>query len=152
MSDHIYPDDLAEVDRLTIQAALAEVTDQARQSLRSSVDALIASGRPAGEWVAVNGEWPYVTYSPEADALWSAINDAGLVVPFDWPAWSKTIDPNAMPHEDPVDAVRTITAVIRADRFNAGALLNAFESGLLVAAVRTLLDETPETAGSELTS
>ncbi len=132
-----YTNDMDAVDRMTILGALAAITDAERTDLLRCVDALDPSA--AGEWVSEEGQWPYVRYSPEADALWQAVHDAGLMVPFDWVLWIKTVDATNLPTDDPVDAVRTITAIIRGDRFTTGVLLANLESGVFGAAVRSAI-------------
>jgi hypothetical protein len=70
--------------------------------------------------------------SPELMGLLSAIDEAGLVVPFDWMTW---LEVNGLPeagalHRRPVsDAVRTLTAVVRGDRFAEGAFADAVRDG-----------------------
>ncbi len=134
--ERTYTDDMDAVDRMTILDALAAITDAQRTELLRCVDALDPS--TAGEWVSEEGQWPYVRYSPEADALWKAVQTAGLTVPFDWVLWIKTVDATNLPTDDPVDAVRTITAIIRGDRFSTGVLLANLESGVFGAAVRSV--------------
>ncbi len=58
-----------------------------------------------------------------------------LIVPFDWPDWQEGRDWYADEAESKYDtldyetALKLITAVIRNDRFNDGAILRSFESG-----------------------
>jgi hypothetical protein len=58
-----------------------------------------------------------------------------LVVPFDWSKWDegrewfRSQDPAKYDNLDAETALKLITAIIRSDRFNEGALVGAFESG-----------------------
>lgn len=79
--------------------------------------------------------WPYADENPlirEFVHLWSEMN---LIVPFDWPDWQEGRDWYADEAESKYDtldyetALKLITAVIRNDRFNDGAILRSFESG-----------------------
>jgi hypothetical protein len=70
--------------------------------------------------------------SAELRGLLLAIEGAGLVVPFDWMTW---LEVNGLPAAgglsgQPVgDAVRTLTAVVRGERFAEGAFADAVRDG-----------------------
>ncbi len=78
--------------------------------------------------------------SPEGttalDAIVSQLYDAGLIVPFDWPTWAAE-HPSLrdVAVADPVEAVKYLTAVVRADRFSDGTLAAAVESGGMLRAL-----------------
>jgi hypothetical protein len=99
-----------------------------------------------GEWVADGPDasgvmtMPWFRLSPAAEAL---VRDAaGLIQPFDWPAWLGTAEgarlrnPAAVAGASAEDLGRLLTAIVRSDRFREGSLAGAFESGLLTAIVR----------------
>ena len=79
--------------------------------------------------------WPYPDEDPlirEFIELWYEKN---LVVPFDWGDWQEGRDWYANTDDSKYDtldyetALKLLTAVIRNDRFNDGAILRSFESG-----------------------
>ncbi len=62
---------------------------------------------------------------------------------FDWPTWARTPEAQALHDDRPTLAAATpgqlkklVTAVVREDRFNEGALGGSFESGLMAAIAR----------------
>ena len=65
-------------------------------------------------------------------ALWYRLN---LVLPFNWGGWDKgrelfaSSDSTRYDKLDKQTTLKLLTALIRSDRFTAGALLGAFESG-----------------------
>ena len=76
---------------------------------------------------------PYVVYSEAARRFLSTLGGVGAVVVFDWMNWHR---PDRI--ESAADAARTITAVVRGDRFSEGTLLEAITDGTLAAAVAQL--------------
>jgi hypothetical protein len=67
----------------------------------------------------------------------------GWVAPFDWAAWAKSAEgrrllsePDAMETADAGQIRRVLTVCARRERFCEGALLAAFESGLMLRAAR----------------
>lgn len=78
--------------------------------------------------------------SAGALAFVEAITDAGWVTPFDWAAWAQTEEGQRL-FRDPAQIAtatagqlgKVLTCLIRGERFSAGALSAAFESGLLLA-------------------
>lgn len=133
-----YDETTSAADAIAIRTVIEDLTSPQRSRLRACLDVL--DPEHVGEVVAEPGQWPHVVYSNEANALWDAIHDAQLVVSFDWTAWVATVDATALPTDDPVDAVRTITTIIRGDRFNDGLLLVNLQSGVLTSAVESVLD------------
>jgi hypothetical protein len=77
------------------------------------------------------------------EAFYTALYDTGIIFPFDWSAWARgtgeaLVNGRGIATAD-VDAVRrTITAHVRADRFNEGHLLSVIESGQMAALIRRL--------------
>lgn len=119
------------VDRLRALAALVprlEAKDAAAQF---------------GEWVPSRQSrprvWtmPYVEYGQLEHAFREAA--AGWVRPdINWVAWANTDDalamrkdPERLARATPEDLAHLITALVRADRFNEGLLLDALQEGLL---------------------
>jgi len=90
---------------------------------------------------------PPATYAPEA------LGDGLLQPGFDWPTWANTPEAQALRNDPDVLAAATpdqlgklLTAVIREDRFNEGALGDSFESGFIAAIARrakALAEEAP---------
>ena len=84
---------------------------------------------------------PYPIYSEAANELTSALYAAGLIVPFNWPAWDglEQARIGAVTGElTPDDAVRLITATVRSERFGDGAISVALDEGSLQGAVERL--------------
>lgn len=79
--------------------------------------------------------WPYSDEDPLVKEFVKLWYEKNLVVPFDWSDWQEGRDwyastddakYNALDYET---ALKLLTAVIRNDRFNEGAILRSFESG-----------------------
>lgn len=129
-------------------AHLAEVAPADARRVRDSLAAL-DSAASMGGWVEpprAPGAAPSVPapqLSPEAAALLAAVNDLGLDIPFDWPHWSQgrvmAEGPGNLSQATPAQAVMLINALQRFDRFSDGAVLKAFEDGVIQAAVRRML-------------
>ena len=98
-----------------------------------------------GEQVAP-GVWsmPYADYGAVASKFMDAAYKHGWVMmEFDWPEWSQTEEARALRDDDTELAAATseqlwrlLTVVIRQERFVEGAVLSAFESGLILGIVR----------------
>lgn len=129
-------------------ARLAEVSAAAAQQLRESLAAL-DSAASMGGWVepprapGAGPSLPAPQLSDEAAALLAVVNDLGLDIPFDWPHWSQgrvmAESPDNLSQATPAQAVMLINALQRFDRFSDGALLKAFEDGVIQAAVLRVL-------------
>lgn len=110
-------------------------------TLARFLPALEAPGFAAGRWHEQEGAFPFAALDDTAGALVQAAYADGWVLPgFDWPEWIGTAEARAL-RDDPStagaeDLARLLTAVIRQDRFVEGALLGAFESGLMLAIIR----------------
>lgn len=128
--------------RAKIAVAIDALTDDARARLAAAVDAVDAlADDELGEWVASPGTSAYVSYSDEATELRRALSDSRVMVPFDWSRWNKSLGVGRdLPVDDPVSAVMSLTAIVRADRFNEGSWLSFLKDGLVTKAVRTVLD------------
>lgn len=110
-------------------------------TLARFVPALEAPGFAAGTWHEEEGVFPYANLGEAASALVQAAYADGWVLPgFDWPEWIGTAEAQALRDAPSTagaeDLARLLTAVIRQDRFAEGALLDAFESGLMLAIIR----------------
>ena len=100
----------------------------------------------AGEWAGRKEtapgvfEMPYVNYDPVADAFVKAAYEHGWVMPdFDWPAWVLSAEARSLRDDETVLSIATpeqlaqlLTICIRQDRFVEGALMVAFDSGLML--------------------
>ena len=101
----------------------------------------------AGHWhdsyQQADGSWtmPWYELSPAAEAFHRAVGEAGMMlIGFDWPKWAQTPEAKAL-HGDravlaqatPDELAMLLTALIREDRFNEGALGDSFESGIMTA-------------------
>ena len=85
-------------------------------------------------------EMPYTILGDTALAFVEACYEADWVMDFDWPEWIRSGEANGLTElaavrerATPLDLAKLLTALIRQDRFVEGALMGAFESGLLTA-------------------
>lgn len=98
-----------------------------------------------GPWGEIRGgvpdssgvtEMPYSVLDPLINEFVSLWYEKDLVLLFDWASWQEGRDWYANDNDgkyetlDTETALKLLTAVIRNNRFNEGALLNAFESGV----------------------
>ena len=118
--------------------------------LAATLPVLEAPDFVAGHWhdsyQQADGSWtmPWYELSPAAEAVHRAVGEAGMILTgFDWPTWAKTPDAQALHADRTVLARATadelamlLTALIREDRFNEGALGDTFESGIMTAIAR----------------
>lgn len=92
-----------------------------------------------------DGSWimPFATLSTECDDFLRTLAGLGLHIPFDWTAWdygrSLAESAERLDRATPAEAAMLIFAIWRSDRFVEGALLDAFESGLIQHAARLVL-------------
>ena len=108
---------------------------------------LEASDFVAGTWHdserQPDGAWtmPWYELSAAAEAYIRAVGESGMMLAgFDWPSCAKTPEAIAL-HGDravlaeatPEQLAMLLTALIREDRFNEGALGDSFESGIMTA-------------------
>ena len=86
---------------------------------------------------------PFYVRSPIVTEFVGGLDEKGLVVPFDWPAWSDTADSYIRNPESLLDAsadvcIKLLTLHIRADRFTEGHLAQMLESGHITAILNRL--------------
>lgn len=106
---------------------------------------------PVGEWKGGDTldedaiSMPWFAASAMVNDFVAAAYEHGLVVPFDWSDWMSDggrdvvfADPAAMAAYPLADVQRTVTAIIRGDRFAEGALAEAFTDGRMPALIRRL--------------
>lgn len=133
-------------------AALAAVAAPVAQRLRDAL-AQVEAATSMGGWVepprapGAAASQPTPQLSTEAEALLAVVNDLGADIPFDWPHWSegRFLAERAENLRDAsgAQAVMLINTLQRFDRFSDGALLGAFNTGVIQAAVRRILDALP---------
>ncbi len=104
----------------------------------------------AGSWVSpqsVAGGVMTMPFTNHSDIVTAFVDMAYQNVwvrsDFDWPDWAQTEEAKRLLNEEPALALATsdqlaklLTVCIRQDRFVEGALLDAFESGLVLRIVR----------------
>ena len=119
------------------------------EALAAALPIVEAPDFEAGRWhdsEKRDGVWsmPWYELSPAAEAFLRAVAESGLMLNgFDWPSWTKTPEAKAL-HGDraalaqatPDQLAMLLTALIRQDRFNEGALGDSFESGIMTAIAR----------------
>lgn len=139
-----------EVAEMTELDPLASLSVADWSDLRSLTDRLDASPQAIGSWVPPrpleNGSTHvgYVNYGTLVQEFLKFMYAKNLVVQFDWPGWrGKEAVANgefrAVRSATPDDALKYLTVMIRADRFSEGALLDAFERGIVSGALHRVL-------------
>jgi hypothetical protein len=120
------------------------------ERLAAALPILEAPGFEAGRWHdserRPDGVWtmPWYELSPAAEAFLRAVGESGMMLTgFDWPSWAQTpeaktlhADRAALAQATPDELAMLLTALIREDRFNEGALGDSFESGIMTAIAR----------------
>lgn len=103
----------------------------------------IRGGEPDGSGVL---EMPYAVHDPLIDEFVSLWYEKDLVILFDWSSWQEGRDWYANENDEKYEtldietALKLLTAVIRNSRFNDGALLDAFESGVFPKIINKLVE------------
>ncbi len=129
-------------------ARLAELGGGDWRALREAlerVDAAASFGAWTDSVQQSDGTWlmPYATLSAESEGFLRAFAGLGLHIPFDWTAWDYgrrlANEPELLDEATPAEAAMLIVALSRSDRFVEGALLDAFDNGLIQRAARRLL-------------
>ena len=119
-------------------------------SLAGFLDRLADSDFKAGEWISPGRSadgvisMPYVSLGKVAKKFnQAAYDDQWLDTKFDWPKWAQTAkgrklrdDPRALAAASPQDLSRLLTVCIRQEKYSDGALMEAFNSGLILGIVR----------------
>lgn len=131
-------------DDIPFRDALAGLTADDWAELRALVSTIDDHQAPYGESDGSPFGGPVVT------EMMRFVDDRGLIVSFDWPAWEgksivERVDSAALAGASAEDCLRTLTVLSRADRFALGTLVEAFDRGGLV---RTLLHRLLETTGN----
>ena len=83
---------------------------------------------------------PFVAYDPIVDAfVAAAYSNSWVLQDFDWPTWAQSAearslrdDETAIRNATPEQLARLLTVCIRQERFAEGALLEAFDSSLIL--------------------
>lgn len=127
---------------------IQQAVDNYRNLPKESVEALRTINARIQDYV---GEWgirhdsertesgvlvfPWIEQYPLIQDFVTFMYENNLVIPFDWSHWQAGRDWYASDDESKYDkldvetALKLLTAVMRNDRFNTGALVRAFESG-----------------------
>jgi hypothetical protein len=96
-----------------------------------------------GQWVEPEGQFPYFSFSPEADEFIKMVHRQNIIVPFDWTSWRKEAeryqtDAKALETADLLTLRKLLTVHVRAEHFSEGHLASVFESGHIAAILRRL--------------
>lgn len=88
---------------------------------------------------------PYCMPIPVVEQFLEAVYNIPIMIEFNWPKWDegRKIARNDFDF-DTVDVVikcKLITAIVRNDRFCEGALVSAFESGLILKILKSILNQ-----------
>ncbi len=152
--DRILPQMPDELRDETIERTLGATSQELWQSLWEAADAVeteashgVWAGGEQVDALVVDGEerpvvqMPFVTHSDAVNRLVQTLYQIGAIVPFDWQAWDgveRYRAAKALEHAPVADAIRMLTAIVRADRFAEGTILMKLEDGTLTAALRQL--------------
>ena len=123
---------------------------EALRALARFLPAFEAPDFRVGDWAGMEEvepgvrTMPYVRYSDVVEDFFHAACKHGWVRShFDWGAWKNTDEAKALRDDEamlaaatPEQLARMLTTVIRQDRFVEGALLGAFETGMILGIVR----------------
>jgi len=133
-----------------LTARLQSTTTEARNRLRTALQAIRRTRKPLVEWRGgerdANGvvHMPFPVYHPAVDRLVESLRQANAIAAgFDWMHWdgarrySVEADVLTAPLED---VVRLVTAIVRGERFCDGTIAAAIEDGRLLAAAQRVLD------------
>jgi hypothetical protein len=85
--------------------------------------------------------FPWPAYSPRVDAVIRLLGDLVCDYPFDWMAWADRHgrrDTGAVAPGSVADAARTLTTLVRGERFCDGTIANALADGTLAAVIERL--------------
>ena len=98
-----------------------------------------------GGWVSTPGQTPYPNWSEKTQDFVEACYELGWIERFDWGSWAWTDeavrlrdDAGALDEATAHQISRVLTVLIRQDRFVDGAVLSAFESGLMQRVLRRI--------------
>ena len=88
-------------------------------------------------------QMPYYIESPVERRFQKSVGELGILISFDWPKWDdgRKIARNVEFDFDSIDIptkCKLITAIIRNDRFCEGALIAAFDSGLILKILKSI--------------
>lgn len=153
-AEGIYRADVVDPTDAEIEARLAAAPAEAFAELWAAAAELAAEDRH-GTWaggevvdtMVVDGveravrQMPYVERSPALDRVHTGLGRVGAIVPFDWLNWgglARYTTADAVAEAGLADAVRLVTALVRADRFSEGSFLAAAEDGRLGAAIEVI--------------
>ncbi len=121
-----------------IEAMLVAAPAEQWATLWETVDDLEREDNHA-TWAGVGeGQLPYVVYSEVVQRTLRAVDDLGLVVPFNWSKWDgikKYRGGDRLDEATVADAVRMLTAIVRAERFSDGTIAGALGDGTFLAAL-----------------
>lgn len=70
-------------------------------------------------------------YSKEVSDFIDLCYREGFILQFDWSEWYADNHERPIDEMDYEDTCKLLTAIVRSDRFNDGALLNAFQNGTI---------------------
>ena len=133
-------------------AAVTAPTDADWRALWTAVDEM-AAGSQHPTWpdprytVVIDGreeqrmELPHVEYSDAVHRVVARLHGLGLIVPFDWGRWdgfTLFAGGEGMQEAPVTHAVRMVTAIVRAERFNTGTIDVALRDGTFLAALNRL--------------
>lgn len=127
-----------------------EMKQSALMSLAGFLDQISSEKFKAGKWPSASDAgdgaiiMPYVALDGVAQNFVKAAYDDGWIdTEFDWAEWIKSPeakkllnDPTTLAEATPQDLSRLVTVCIRKDRFVEGALLKAFDCGLILGIVK----------------
>jgi hypothetical protein len=105
-----------------------------------------------GEWIDGDKDaegvtiFPYINTAPIVSRFLEAVYAIPIIIDFDWASWDEGRKMASDEHFDldTIDLVtkcRLITAIVRNDRFCEGALVSAFDAGLILRILKSIEKE-----------
>lgn len=122
------------------------MTDDALQTLTGFIPTFAVPTFSAGEMKCPEGQFPYVAYSNDAKRFTRALDLTNFYYNFNWIEWRDqegkeyVKDPSKVATASLVTIRQLFTYMMRQDRFCEGFILQLFDTGLVLAALKRLAE------------
>lgn len=135
----------------TIEEILRATSPERWEALWVATDAVLAEEEHVtwggGETTMLDAEgrplieWPYAIYSDAVERMRTCLDEVGAIVPFNLSKWDRAnsfLGEHAFDAASVADAVRMVTAILRAERFSEGTIDSKLRDGTMPAALRRI--------------